>query len=137
MAAVRQGTAPASKPEVARAFVLAALEDLVEAARSARRPAGRGGTWRPVLARDAGAAVSAGGVAPRGAADLDGHGDREIPAPAHGGFDFAAQPSLDAKQVRDLAACHEVANGDALLIQGPRVWFIVPIWLSPYKAKVF
>ena len=35
------------------------------------------------------------------------------------GFDFAAQPSLDAKQVRDLAACRWVANGDALLIQGP------------------
>ena len=35
------------------------------------------------------------------------------------GFDFAAQLSLDAKQVRDLAACRWVANGDALLIQGP------------------
>ena len=35
------------------------------------------------------------------------------------GFDFAAQPSLDAKQVRDLAACRWIANGDALLIQGP------------------
>ena len=34
-------------------------------------------------------------------------------------FDVAAQPSLDAKQVRDLAACRWVANGDALLIQGP------------------
>ncbi len=34
-------------------------------------------------------------------------------------FDFAAQPSLDAKQVRDLAACRWVANSDALLIQGP------------------
>lgn len=35
------------------------------------------------------------------------------------GFDFAAQPSLDPKQVRDLAACRWIANGDALLIQGP------------------
>src|ERR1700710_3225711 len=35
------------------------------------------------------------------------------------GFDFAAQPSLDARQVRDLAACRWVANGDTLLIQGP------------------
>ncbi len=35
------------------------------------------------------------------------------------GFDFAAQPSLDPRQVRDLAACRWVANGDALLIQGP------------------
>ncbi len=34
-------------------------------------------------------------------------------------FDFAAQPSLDPKQLRDLAACRWVANGDTLLIQGP------------------
>jgi len=32
------------------------------------------------------------------------------------GFDFAAQPSLDPKQLRDLAACRWVANGDTLLI---------------------
>ena len=30
-----------------------------------------------------------------------------------------AQPSLDQKQVRDLAACRWVANGDVLLMQGP------------------
>jgi DNA replication protein DnaC len=35
------------------------------------------------------------------------------------GFDFAAQPSLDPKQVRELAACRWIANGDTLLIQGP------------------
>ena len=35
------------------------------------------------------------------------------------GFDFAAQPSLDKKQVRELAACRWVANGDALLLLGP------------------
>jgi len=35
------------------------------------------------------------------------------------GFDFSAQPSLDPKQVRDLATCRWVANGDTLLIQGP------------------
>jgi DNA replication protein DnaC len=35
------------------------------------------------------------------------------------GFDFTAQPSLDPKQVRDLAACRWVANGDTLLVQGP------------------
>jgi len=35
------------------------------------------------------------------------------------GFDFAAQPSLDRKQVRELAACRWVANGDALLLLGP------------------
>src|SRR5262245_7721392 len=31
------------------------------------------------------------------------------------GFDFTAQPSLDKKQLRELAACRWVANGDALL----------------------
>ena len=35
------------------------------------------------------------------------------------GFDFDAQPSLDPKQVRDLATCRWVANGDALLLLGP------------------
>jgi DNA replication protein DnaC len=35
------------------------------------------------------------------------------------GFDFGAQPSRDPKQVRDLAACRWVANGDALLVLGP------------------
>jgi DNA replication protein DnaC len=35
------------------------------------------------------------------------------------GFDFAAQPSLDPRQVHDLAACRWVASGDTLLIQGP------------------
>jgi DNA replication protein DnaC len=35
------------------------------------------------------------------------------------GFDFSAQPSLDPKQVRDLAACRWVANGDTLLVLGP------------------
>ena len=36
-----------------------------------------------------------------------------------GGFDFAAQPSLDARQVRELAACRWVAHGEALLLLGP------------------
>jgi len=35
------------------------------------------------------------------------------------GFDFAAQPSLGPRQLRDLAACRWVANGDTLLVQGP------------------
>jgi DNA replication protein DnaC len=35
------------------------------------------------------------------------------------GFDFEAQPSLDPKQMRDLATCRWVANGDALLLLGP------------------
>jgi DNA replication protein DnaC len=37
------------------------------------------------------------------------------------GFDFAAQPSLDPKQLRELAACRWVANGDTLLILNPAV----------------
>ena len=32
-------------------------------------------------------------------------------------FDFAAQPSLDPKQVRELAACRWVGNGDTLTAQ--------------------
>lgn len=34
-------------------------------------------------------------------------------------FEFAAQPSLDAKLVRELATCRWVGNGDALLLLGP------------------
>lgn len=34
-------------------------------------------------------------------------------------FEFAAQPSLDAKLVRELASCRWVGNGDALLLLGP------------------
>src|SRR3984885_7332158 len=35
------------------------------------------------------------------------------------GFDFAAQPSIDARQIRELAACRWVAHGEALLLLGP------------------
>jgi DNA replication protein DnaC len=35
------------------------------------------------------------------------------------GFEFEAQPSLDHRQVRDLATCRWIANGDALLLLGP------------------
>jgi DNA replication protein DnaC len=35
------------------------------------------------------------------------------------GFDHKAQPSLDPKQLRELATCRWVANGDALLLLGP------------------
>jgi DNA replication protein DnaC len=35
------------------------------------------------------------------------------------GFDFAAQPALDPRQVRELAACRWVAHGEALLLLGP------------------
>jgi DNA replication protein DnaC len=35
------------------------------------------------------------------------------------GFDFAAQPSIDPRQIRELAACRWVAHGEALLLLGP------------------
>ena len=35
------------------------------------------------------------------------------------GFDYAAQPSLDKGQIRDLATGRFIANGDALLLLGP------------------
>lgn len=35
------------------------------------------------------------------------------------GFDFEAQPSLDPKQVRELATGRWIANGDCLLLLGP------------------
>jgi DNA replication protein DnaC len=34
-------------------------------------------------------------------------------------FDFGAQPSLDAGQIRELGTCRWIANGDALLLLGP------------------
>jgi DNA replication protein DnaC len=35
------------------------------------------------------------------------------------GFDWSAQPSLDPRQIRDLATCRWIAHGDALLLLGP------------------
>ena len=35
------------------------------------------------------------------------------------GFDFEAQPSVDARQIRDLAACRWVGSGDSVLFLGP------------------
>jgi DNA replication protein DnaC len=35
------------------------------------------------------------------------------------GFDFAAQPSLDPRQIRELATARWIANGEALLLLGP------------------
>jgi DNA replication protein DnaC len=35
------------------------------------------------------------------------------------GFDFEAQPSLDPKQIRDLAASRWIANGENVLLLGP------------------
>ena len=46
------------------------------------------------------------------------------------GFDFEAQPSLDPKQVRELALCRWVAHGDDLLLLGPPALAKV-IWRWP------
>jgi len=35
------------------------------------------------------------------------------------GFDFAAQPSVDARQIRELAACRWIAHGENVLLLGP------------------
>jgi DNA replication protein DnaC len=35
------------------------------------------------------------------------------------GFDFAAQPSIDPKQVRELAGAHWIADGENVLLLGP------------------
>jgi DNA replication protein DnaC len=35
------------------------------------------------------------------------------------GFEFEAQPSIDPKQVREIATCRFVANGDTVLFLGP------------------
>jgi DNA replication protein DnaC len=35
------------------------------------------------------------------------------------GFDFDAQPSIDTKQIRDLAASRWIANGENVLLLGP------------------
>ena len=35
------------------------------------------------------------------------------------GFDFSAQPSIDPKQVRELAAARWIANGENVLLLGP------------------
>jgi DNA replication protein DnaC len=34
-------------------------------------------------------------------------------------FDFVAQPSVDPKQIRDLAAARWIANGENVLLLGP------------------
>jgi len=35
------------------------------------------------------------------------------------GFDYSAQPSVDQRQIRELAACRWVAHGEAVLLLGP------------------
>lgn len=35
------------------------------------------------------------------------------------GFDWTAQPSVDQRQIRELATCRWIAHGDALLLLGP------------------
>ena len=38
---------------------------------------------------------------------------------SHASFDFEAQPSIDPKQIRDLAASRWIAKGDNVLLLGP------------------
>ena len=46
--------------------------------------------------------------------------DRQVPFVRDlAGFDFEAQPSLDPKQIRDLATGRFIANGETLLLLGP------------------
>jgi DNA replication protein DnaC len=49
-------------------------------------------------------------------------------------FDFEAQPSLDPAQIRELATCRWVANGDTLLLLAPPVW-ARPTWRWPWDGK--
>jgi DNA replication protein DnaC len=35
------------------------------------------------------------------------------------GFDYTAQPSIDPRQIRELAACRWIAHGEAVLLLGP------------------
>ncbi len=37
------------------------------------------------------------------------------------GFDFTAQPSVDPKQIRDLAGGRWIANGENVLLLGPPI----------------
>jgi DNA replication protein DnaC len=50
--------------------------------------------------------------------DLDGF-DGACPRAAQRADPWAAQPSLDPRQIRELAACRWVAHGEALLLLGP------------------
>jgi hypothetical protein len=47
------------------------------------------------------------------------------------GFDFAAQPSIDPKQVRELAGARWIANGENVLLLGRPAW-ARPI--SPWRS---
>ena len=42
------------------------------------------------------------------------------------GFEFDAQPSIDPKQIRELATSRWVANGDTLLLRKPDDWHLCP-----------
>lgn len=50
------------------------------------------------------------------------------------GFDFKAQPSVDPKQIRELATCRWIATGDALLLLGPP-GLAKPTWPWPWVVR--
>ena len=69
---------------------------------------------------DAGTALRARDHPQRRAAHRDDHEARAFPFVRDlSGFDFAAQPSLDPKQVRELASARWIANGENVLLLGP------------------
>lgn len=50
------------------------------------------------------------------------------------GFEYDAQPSVDPKQIRELATCRWIAGGDTVLLQGHPV-SARPIWRSPWAGR--
>ena len=89
--------------------------------RPARQPARRGGARGADAARDAGAAsASARSPARTSAASRWASASRSFPFVRDlAGFDFAAQPSIDRAQIRDLATGRFIANGENVLLLGP------------------
>ncbi|RWK08240.1 MAG: hypothetical protein EOR39_20320 [Mesorhizobium sp.] len=87
--------------------------------RPARQLARRGGAREPIDARDADAAVRARDRAQGSPPHRDGAEARTLPGrEGAAGFYFEAQPSIDPKQIRDLAASRWIANGENVLLLG-------------------
>jgi DNA replication protein DnaC len=52
------------------------------------------------------------------------------------GFDFAAQPSVDAKQIRELSASRWVANGENVLLLGPHGYRVLVVSAAVLVAQL-